>query len=628
MKECLAQLLQNITEDLIAKCALEDLFGSRFTIAEWENNLSHLFGDILLFQNITKSARVSFFPGITMVFHRLDSEEDMDSAFLESRNNQKSSSIFFASGSRNQFLLDSQAITAVDGIQYPFALVSASFDHKIWMLSNLSTKAPAQLLENERYDDTLQANKEIRVLPVDQNVLSLSLFVRRSLVPTSSADSAVTKVSIPVQPRFDIGIGMEADDIYELDSLNGNSRIALYGIDYECAFLDENASSWSTSGCHVERQSDGLIDCNCEHTTTFGVLLAVRSFTIPEVVTTLITSLEIISILALVITVALLSWLKKSIHNDRTIIQINLAASLFFLHFFIVINDYARDRTASGACQFFAVVIHFFTLTTVFWMLNEGMVLYFKTYKNALSFDLKKIFPRLAAVAWGFPLIFVSICAGVGLSMDVYLDKLTSIETFPNVTLNSSDEVFAICYVGFRSGMIFTVAVPVGVIVIITTAIIIKTSIKINAMSSELANMRPSGKISREVSKQDSHPDTHDKKRRKTSYNIMNARKKLIKQASTTLRTLILLLPVLGITWFLGFLVNIPRAEVSFVIIYGVINGLQGVFIFYIYCVKNSQFRRVFGRKWKEISTNLIGTDAFQSNRMSMVASHNMSSNN
>ena len=63
-----------------------------------------------------------------------------------------------------------------------------------------------------------------------------------------------------------------------------------------------------------------------------------------------------------------------------------------------------------------------------------------------------------------------------------------------------------------------------------------------------------------------------------------------MKQASNTLRALILLTPVLGITWFLGFLVNIPGAEVYFVVIFGVINGLQGVFIFYIYCIKNSHF--------------------------------------
>ena len=257
-----------------------------------------------------------------------------------------------------------------------------------------------------------------------------------------------------------------------MDSSSIQNRIALNGIEYECAFLNRNATEWSTTGCQFETLEDGAIFCNCNHTTTFGVLLAVRSFTIPHPVTTFIIALEILSIIALLLTVVLLTWLKKSIHNDRTIVQINLALSLLLLHLCIVVADSVKVRSRAGFCQTFAVFIQFFTLTTAFWMLTEGIVLYFKTYKNALSFNLKKVFARMAVVARGFPIIYVIICASSGLALDVYLDRKPSLDASPNQTVNTSDLFFNLCYVGFKTNMIFSAKAPLALILVITTGIV------------------------------------------------------------------------------------------------------------------------------------------------------------
>ena len=605
-KECLIRLLQGYSDELITLCGLDTLFGDNFSISEWENRISYLLGDILLFYNVPKNVTLDVFPGITIILRKLEYPEDINIK-----------SIQFESESLNRFELNPGTLNSPS---YPqTAIVAASIKRSLWSQSNLASVNPAAPISYDRDESRFIANNVNRLLPSEHNVLSFSLFAPS--VHSQVANTAVQKLSVPIRPVFEFQINKnEANDIYTLDSSSIQTRIALSGIEYECAFLNRNATEWSTNGCQFETLEDGAIFCNCNHTTTFGVLLAVRSFTIPSPVTTFIIALEIISIIALLLTIVLLTWLKKSIHNDRTIVQINLAISLLLLHLCIVVADLVKDRSRAGFCQTFAVFIQFFTLTTAFWMLNEGIVLYFKTYKNALSFNLKKVFPRLAAVAWGFPIIYVIICASSGLALDVYLDKKPSLDAFPNQTVNTSDPFFNLCYVGFETGMIYSVVVPLALILVITTAIVVKTSAKINAMNKELAKMRPTGK--QLSNKSDKGPS-----RKKAQYNEMNARRKMMKQASNTLRALVLLIPVLGITWFLGFLVNIPGAEVYFVVIFGVINGLQGVFIFYIYCIKNSHFRRVFNRKWKEISTSLIGGDMYNStnNRMSVAASHSQS---
>ena len=610
LKFCLEQLLRSFSEEWIQRCKLYDLFGSKFSIADWENRISFVFGDILLHStNVSKNVTVDLFPGITIILRRLESQEDAQSELIQFQNHLQ-----------NSFNLDNEALSgglkrSADG---KLAIVTAGIDSSLWQSSGLSLISPAGPISRDFDENTLDPNRIVQFLPSNQNVLSFSLFTP-SIV--KNQDRAVKKLSVPIKSSFEFEVSQEeTDEIYILDSSSRQSRIALDGIVYECVFLDENATKWNKRGCHFEERNDGVIQCACNHTTTFGILLAVRSFVIPKAITTLTIALELLSVVALLITVVLLTWLKKSMHNDRTIVQINLAVSLLLLHLFIVISDYVQDHSESGFCQASAVLIQFFTLTTVFWMLNEGIVLYFKTYKNALSFNLRKIFPRLAAIAWGFPLVYVTICASAALPLNKYLDISTSRREMlhHNTTSNASD-YFRACYVGFKTGMIYSVIVPLVLIFAVTATIVVKTSIKINALSAELVKMRPSGKTANYSESTEKHSS-----KVKARYNDMNARRKMLRQASNTLRALILLLPVLGITWLLGFLVNIPKAEVYFLVVFVVINGLQGVFIFYIYCVKNSHFRRVFSRKWKEMSTNLIGSDIYHSsnnNRMSVAAS-------
>ena len=586
-----------------------DMFGKDFTIQNWEHNISFLFGEVLLEQNQTKNFIIDEFPGMTISLYKMDSSLEVTNLLSTPVSTENNLNLTFENHSFSGFHLDPKIFQK---LPFPLSIVSARFGYPIWEQSDLGCAPPSRKLNCNPNVDNFEDSNVFQTLPQDEDVLSLSVFALRKDALSSLNGKRVVKKSVPVRPVFEFSIEPEKEDILSIE--NGeNRRIALNGIYYQCSFL--NGNEWSTDGCLFEKVENGVISCNCEHTTTFGVLLAVRSFSIPQAVTTAVTVFEVATVIFLIITLLLLLWVKKSMHNDRTVVQINLALSLMLLHTFFLLSDFAAELTAATFCIACTVITQYLTLTTACWMLNEGVVLYFKTYKNALSFNLKKILPRITAVAWGIPLVYVAICSGSGLSLRKYMDQKT-IEIVFKETANISEPKYDVCYVSFRSGMIYSVIVPLALILVLTSGIIVKTSIKINAMTTELAKMRPSGKLNSNA-RSDS-PESKKKKENK----FLSEKQNIIKQASATLRALVLLLPVLGVTWFLGFLVNIPKAEVIFLAIHGVINGLQGVFIFYIYCVRNSQFRRVFSRKWSELTSNFVRIDTYPSNKMSVAASH------
>ena len=586
-------------------------FGKDFTIAEWETKISFKFAKALFLHNKTELLVYSI-SGIKIRLHKIDSLDKLYQHFEKVNEMDSTFLIDFNQSSSSRFQLK---VKTFENFSFPFVIVSALFENQLWSYSDLAFASPLHPINNVKRKSNLGLNYNYEFLPSNEGLLSFSAFVKLN-------ETEVKKKSVPISHYIEVPLdSTEELSISALDR-NSNQRIALNGIEYRCGFVDVKANnSWLTNGCQFVSQEKGVVRCECNHTTTFGVFLALRGFEIPPVVTRLVIGLEVITIIALTATVTLLLWLKRSMNNDRTIVQINLASSLLILHLFFLLSDYARNKPYLALCQSCAVLAQYFTLTTGFWMLNEGIVLYFKTYKNALSFNLKKVFPILAAVAWGFPFIYVALCASIGISKNIYMDNKTSVQFF-SVPFDNNSVKYNTCYVGFLSGMIYSVVVPLAIILIITLAIVIKTSVKINAINAKLSQMKPSGRVIPVIKKDDA---TLVKPKRQISLTL--SQKNILRQASAALRAMVLLLPVLGVTWFLGFLVNIPKAEVAFVIIHGIINGLQGVFIFYIYCVKNSHFRRVFNRKWKELSTNFIGTD-YNSNRFSRAATHKHSYHN
>ena len=61
-------------------------------------------------------------------------------------------------------------------------------------------------------------------------------------------------------------------------------------------------------------------------------------------------------------TLAILIHVRKLIKNDRTVVQINLAVAVLFLHVFNLFHDLALENTRT--CEMIAVLLHYFLLAS------------------------------------------------------------------------------------------------------------------------------------------------------------------------------------------------------------------------------------------------------------------------
>ncbi|KAJ8047050.1 Adhesion G-protein coupled receptor D1 [Holothuria leucospilota] len=75
------------------------------------------------------------------------------------------------------------------------------------------------------------------------------------------------------------------------------------------------------------------------------------------------------------------------------------------------------------------------------------------------------------------------------------------------------------------------------------------------------------------------------------------------------------MLPILGTTWFLGFLANLKHTE-FFDYLFVSANCLQGAFVFLFHCLGNSEVRSELKRKWNQrILKNRVGVSEPSSSR-------------
>ena len=593
LDDCLLRLLKRTTADNVEDCKeVFDRFKRKFEVRDWEDNLSRGFARVMLPLNEEKNFSIDEFPDLKLRLYKFNSKSEF-LQILAQQNNGKLEEDFWVTFDHNTENRISFSSTELETVSYPFTVVAANIQRVLWSNNNLTSVNPVKPVESSNSEDNykLELNKVFRILPPSSSILSLSVLYQ------DSDNKNIVKKSISVKPV----ISLKHDSSWLELERRTNRKVPLNGVSYECAFLKMNQNlSWSTEGCHFVSKNNGLVTCACNHTTSFGVMLAVRTIKVPTVVSIVMTALESVSLIALALTIVLLLWLKKKIRNDRTVVQINLAFSLMFFHFFFLVGGSAVNLN-SRFCEVCSVLTHFFTLASAFWMLNEGIVLYLKTCKQALSLDTKKMIPFITFFAWGFPFVLVFVCAAIGFSNGTYMDKRP---TILNATENDNIPMYNVCWVGVESNMIYAVVTPLAFVFCLTTLIVLKTSIQIAQMSKNKKTMTPRGKReSKDVSEgQIVLPMQNRPRRRRTT--LPGNFRLCPKQASVALRAVLLLLPVLGIPWALGFLVNIEYAEEIFLILHGVINGLQGVFIFYLYCIKNSQFRRAFDQKLSQISSH------------------------
>ncbi|XP_042784618.1 adhesion G protein-coupled receptor E3 isoform X1 [Panthera leo] len=294
---------------------------------------------------------------------------------------------------------------------------------------------------------------------------------------------------------------------------------------------------WSSDGCFLIQANKSHTICNSTHLSSFAVLVALTNQE-EDPVLVVITYVGLgLSLLCLLLA-ALTFLLCKAIQNTSTSLHLQLSICLFLAHLlFLTAIDQTKIKLL---CAIIAGALHYLYLASFTWMLLDGLHLFLTArnltvvnYTSVSRFMKRLMFP----VGYGVPALIVAISAA----------SRPSLYGTPTR-----------CWLHTDKGFVWTFLGPVCTIFSINLAFFLMTFwIVKNKLSS----------LNRDVS------------------TLQNTRMLTFKATAQLL--------ILGCTWCLGVLQVGPAARVM-AYLFTIINSLQGVFIFLVYCLLSQQVRKWF----------------------------------
>ncbi|XP_036373685.1 cadherin EGF LAG seven-pass G-type receptor 1-like [Megalops cyprinoides] len=285
---------------------------------------------------------------------------------------------------------------------------------------------------------------------------------------------------------------------------------------------------WSSKGCELVSRNSTHISCQCNHMTSFAVLMDIskreHGDVLPlKIVTYTTVSASLVALLLTFILLAIIRKLRSNLHS----IHKNLVVALFFseLVFLIGINQTENPFV----CTVIAILLHYFYMCTFAWMFVEGLHIYrmLTEVRNINHGHMRFYY----AIGWGIPAIITGLAVG--------LDP----QGYGNPDF---------CWLSVHDTLIWSFAGPISIVVLVNIVIFV------------LAAKASCGRRHRTFEKS----------------GVISA-----------LRAAFMLLLLISATWLLG-LMAVNSDVMTFHYLFAIFSCLQGIFIFFFHCVFNKEVRK------------------------------------
>ncbi|XP_047698158.1 adhesion G protein-coupled receptor E2 isoform X2 [Prionailurus viverrinus] len=311
-----------------------------------------------------------------------------------------------------------------------------------------------------------------------------------------------------------------------------------------CVFWEhsqDGGGHWSTMGCRMVATGDANTTCQCSHLSSFAILMAHSHVQEEDPVLVFITYVGLgLSLLCLLLA-ALTFLLCKAIQNTSTSLHLQLSICLFLAHLlFLTAIDQTKIKLL---CAIIAGALHYLYLASFTWMLLDGLHLFLTArnlmvvnYSSVSRFMKRLLFP----VGYGVPALIVAISAA----------SRPSLYGTPTSCWLHPEKMFIWSFLGP-----VCVIISVNLVLFFMTLWILQS--KLSSLNSDVSTLQ-------------------------------NTRMLTFKAMAQLL--------ILGCTWCLGLLQVGPAAHVM-AYLFTIINSLQGMFIFLVYCLLSQQVREQY-RKW------------------------------
>ncbi|XP_032441123.1 uncharacterized protein LOC116734085 isoform X3 [Xiphophorus hellerii] len=334
-----------------------------------------------------------------------------------------------------------------------------------------------------------------------------------------------------VRPEVEISnISLTFDVINYTNDTIGNPK---------CVFWDfslyDGLGGWSDNGCSLVYFENETVSCNCNHTTSFSILMSPDS---PKsLILDYITYIGVgISMACLVICLIIEAIIWRKINKNATsylrhVSIVNIALSLLIANIWFIIGAAISDADQKNppACTAATFFIHFFYLALFFWMLASALLLLYRTL-SVFDGGLSKLTMLIIgfSLGYGAPLIIATITIAATAPSNGYIRE--------NV----------ICWLNwYESKALLAFVIPALIIVVINFVILIVVLYKIL--------------------------------RRRVGGNAAQTGEKHVLYVIA--RSLAVLTPFFGLTWGLGVGVMVSPQNFGINVTFAFFNSLQGFFI-------------------------------------------------
>ncbi|XP_061664962.1 cadherin EGF LAG seven-pass G-type receptor 3 [Syngnathoides biaculeatus] len=225
-------------------------------------------------------------------------------------------------------------------------------------------------------------------------------------------NSPVVTISVYNNQTF-VGGHLDQPILLEFKLLETANRSKPLCVQWNHSSQCEIGGCWTVRDCMVVYRNTSHVRCQCQRLGTFGVLMdsSQREQQLEgdlETLALITCSSLVLSMLALLLTVLVLSCLRGLKSNTRSI-HSNTAAAMFLseLVFLLGINQTEQQFL----CTVVAILMHYFFMSTFAWMFVEGLHIYrMQTEQRNINFGAMRFY---YAIGWGVPAIITGLAVGL-----------------------------------------------------------------------------------------------------------------------------------------------------------------------------------------------------------------------
>ncbi|XP_045552671.1 adhesion G-protein coupled receptor G7-like, partial [Salmo salar] len=353
--------------------------------------------------------------------------------------------------------------------------------------------------------------------------------------------------------------------------------------DFACVSWNYTLKDWSTYGCSKVNHSEDGLQCFCNHTTNFAVLMSYRKDFIYAEALNWITILGCsMSIIGLSLTITFQIVTRKSRKSNPTVLLVSVCVCLliFTLLFMLGVDNphkqldrpeiqkdnilppsdtqTERDR---GPCTVVAVLLQYFLLGTFTWNTLYATHV-FLVIRNSLATSPSDFTAYTVAIGWGLPAVVVALTLGISYRVDDPLGYRQ--EEFCWLAALDPKGNF-----DFKLPMFWGFLIPVAFMLIFNTVMLIYFAVTTGKTNPHLTSTR----------------HTSMKKKFLSSFSLA---------------------VVLGLSWILGYLLLITQNETMYTILnisFCVLTTTQGFQIFILFTARTAIVKKKMSSALKSISS-------------------------